>query len=303
MAGVNKEIWTGEVIKALTSQSNFMQVIKDRSSYVNNDVIHLVELPTKVNVLKNFTAYPVPTQAFTDADKQISLSKWSTEMTVIPDDRLYSISYDLLSEALESHVDALRLSSAKDALWNFAPATLASATGRFVATTGADNGSGHKRLTLADLVLLKKKFDDANIPLNDRYLVLRSDHIMDLLLLDNSFRDKYYSIENGQILTSFMGFKIYEFTDQFPVYTFASGGGGVYTRSTYLTADSTGGALHTSIAFHAANTFKAFGSTSMYYRDAASNPEYQASMIDFKQYGISLPLRPEAVCPIISVAV
>ena len=103
-AGVYKEIWTGELVKALRGllEGTWLDGIPDSSSLVNNDIIHLVEVGVDPEVLINNTTYPIPLQALDDADIAIELDKFQTKVTPITDDELYAISYDKMSRVKET---------------------------------------------------------------------------------------------------------------------------------------------------------------------------------------------------------
>ena len=81
-AGVLKEIWTGEMVKALREflAGSWLDGIPDNSSLVNNDVIHLVDVGVDPDVLVNNSTYPIPTQALSDADIAVQLDKFQTKV-------------------------------------------------------------------------------------------------------------------------------------------------------------------------------------------------------------------------------
>ena len=108
-AGVLKEIWTGEMVKALREflVGSWLDGIPDNSSLVDNDVIHLVDVGVDPDVLVNNTTYPIPLQNLNDADITISLDKFQTKVTPVTDDELYAISYDKISRVKESHSNAI----------------------------------------------------------------------------------------------------------------------------------------------------------------------------------------------------
>lgn len=162
--GVKREIWTGEAIRAFTHKGEFLQEIPDQSRYVDNDVIHLVDLGAKPEVLINNTAYPIPIQESEDGDVAISLDKFQTKQTEVSDDDLESASYQVIQEKNQDHIDALEESTGDKAAHSLAPAANAAKT-PIVPTTGDANESGHKMLTPKDLISLKKKMDDAGVPL------------------------------------------------------------------------------------------------------------------------------------------
>ena len=90
--GVLKEIWTGELIKALRGglEGSWLDGIPDMSSLVENDVIHLVDVGADPEVLINNSTYPLEIQSLPDGDKAISLDKFETKPTSVTDDELYA---------------------------------------------------------------------------------------------------------------------------------------------------------------------------------------------------------------------
>lgn len=68
-----------------------------------------------------------------------------------------------------------------------------------------------RRLSFEDILHLKRLFDNADVPFEDRYLVLHPSHLTDLILLDvKAFKD-ITDIVNGQ-LKKFAGFGILQFS-------------------------------------------------------------------------------------------
>ena len=155
-AGVLKEIWTGEMVKALRAglESSWLDGIPDQSSIVNNDVIHLVEVGVDPDVLVNNTTYPIPLQALDDKDIAISLDKFQTKVTPITDDELYAISYDKMSRVKESHANSINDSKFQKAAHALAPQKNTAKT-PVIATTGDDDGTGRKRITRQDILKME----------------------------------------------------------------------------------------------------------------------------------------------------
>ena len=142
-AGVLKEIWTGEQIKqfrtALESWG-WLERIRNYNQYVKNDVIHFVEIGGDPKVLVNNTTYPINIVALEDADKPVSLDKFSTEATPVTDDELHAISYDKMASVQERHRDALREKIAQKAIHGIAPDQNATDI-PVIKTTGASDGT------------------------------------------------------------------------------------------------------------------------------------------------------------------
>lgn len=80
--GIYTEVWTGEMVKAFRTSVEsigWLNEIRDYSQYVDNDVIHFVNLGGDPTVLINNTAYPLGIESLEDTDKPIGLDKYQTK--------------------------------------------------------------------------------------------------------------------------------------------------------------------------------------------------------------------------------
>lgn len=283
-AGVLREIWTGEMIKAFRTAPEalgWMDRIRAYNQYVENDVIHFTEIGGDPAVLVNNTTYPLNITALTDADKPISLDKFDTEATPVTDDELHACSYDKMASVQERHRDALREKIAQKAIHGIAPDE--NATGiPVIKTTGASDGTRLK-MTFADLLALKREFDKMGVPMQDRILVLCSDHVNDLLETEQKFKEHYNINQTDGKICRMYGFDIYEY-DGTPYYTMSTGkklAWGAVPEATDAKA---------SVAFYAGRMMKAYGSTNFYYSESSKDPLYHRNLVNFRQWGICLPL-------------
>lgn len=293
--GVLKEVWTGEMVKALRAglEATWLEGIPDSSSLVDNDVIHLVDVGVDPDVLINNTTYPIPLQALDDKDITISLDKFQTKVTPITDDELYAISYQKMARVKESHANSINDAKFAKAAHALSPTENTKIT-PVLKTTGdyVDGTSGRRKLTMQDIINLKAAFDNLKIPATGRRLVLCSDHVNDILSTSQSFREQY-SIDraNGTVGRQY-GFDIYEFVNN-PIYTTAG-------KKKELGATASAGEFQVSFAFYMQRIFKATGSTKMYYSDATTDPEYQRNKINFRHYFICMPKKMDACGVIMS---
>lgn len=283
-AGILTEIWTGEMIKAFRTAPEalgWMQRIRSYNQYVNQDVIHFVSIGGDPAVLVNNTTYPLAITALADADKPISLDKFSTEATPVTDDELHAISYDKMASVQERHREALREKIAPRAIHAICPDE--DATGiPVIKTTGASDGTRLK-MTFADLLTLKREFDKLGIPTTDRILVLCSDHVNDLLETEQKFKEHYNINQTDGKICRLYGFDIYEYdgTPYFNMTTAKKNTWGALPAATDARA---------SVAFYAGRMMKAYGSTKFYHSEASKDPLYHRNLVNFEQYGICLPL-------------
>lgn len=191
-SGVHKEVWTGEVVKALRTalaSLGWLDRIRDYSQYADNDIIHFTELGGDPRVLVNNSTYPIGVTALEDADKPVELDKFDTENTPVTDDELHAISYDKMATVIERHKEAITEARAAKAIHSLAP-DVHSVTNPIILTTGAVV-DGRRVLTPADLASLKKACDKAKMPKTGRVLVLCSEHVNDLLVADQRFMAQY----------------------------------------------------------------------------------------------------------------
>ncbi len=283
-AGVFTEIWTGEMIKAFRTAPEalgWMQRIRSYNQYVNQDVIHFVAIGGDPAVLVNNTTYPLAITALTDADKPISLDKFSTEATPVTKDELHASSYDKMASVQERHRDALREKIAQRGIHAIAPDQNA-ADIPVIRTTGASDGT-RKKMTFADLVNLKRQFDKMGIPTHDRVLVLCSDHVNDLLETEQKFKEHYNINQTDGKICRMYGFDIYEY-DGTPHYNMTTG------EKLAWGAVPTATDSRASVAFYAGRMMKAYGSTEFFHSEANKDPLYHRNLVNFEQYGICLPL-------------
>lgn len=281
-AGVLKEIWTGEMVKALRGfiEGTWLDGIPDNSSLVDNDVIHLVDVGVDPDVLVNNTTYPIPLQNLNDADITISLDKFQTKVTPITDDELYAISYDKISRVKESHSNAINDSKFAKAAHALCATSHTTKTPVLTTSGERDEATGRKKLTPADLVAMKRSLDNLKVPVDNRRLVLCPDHVNDLLEADQNFKEQY-NINRGEGTVARMyGFDIYTFGNN-PYYTAAG-----EKKAVGATAEA--GEFQCSFAFYTKRVFKATGSTKMYWSAAENDPEYQRNKVNFRHHFICM---------------
>lgn len=280
--GVLKEIWTGEMVKALRGylEGTWLDGIPDNSSLVDNDVIHLVDVGVDPDVLVNNTTYPIPLQSLNDADITISLDKFQTKVTPVTDDELYAVSHDKISRVKESHSNAINDSKFAKAAHALCATENADKTPVLKTSGNRDAVNGRVKLTPADVVAMKRALDNLKVPVDSRRLVLCPDHVNDLLEADQNFKEQY-NINRGEGTVARMyGFDVYTFGNN-PYYTTAG-------KKKDVGATPSTGEFQCSFAFYSKRVFKATGSTKMYWSAAENDPEYQRNKVNFRHYFICM---------------
>lgn len=294
-AGVYTEVWTGEMTKAFRNAAESLgwyNRIRSYDQYVENDVIHFVNLGGDPNVLVNNTTYPLEVKTLEDADKAISLDLYETEATAVSDNELYAISYDKMASVIERHKEAINEKRYAKALHAIAPAGDGEKTP--VLLTSGTAVDGRKALTREDIIALKKKFDKMKVPTTGRILVLCPDHISDLLTLDQKFAEQYYNYQTGKVANLY-GFEVYEYNDApyYLVSTKAKQAFGVVPTAQMSQA---------SVAFHTSRVMRASGTVKTYSSEAKNDTQYHRNLMNFSLRSICMPLKEEALGAIISAS-
>lgn len=260
----------------------FLQPIQSYDDKVNNDVINFTEIGADPTVLIDNTVYPIASAQRTDNNIPVSLNKLETTNTIITDDELRALAYDKKSSVRKQHAEALMRNYLKLAAYSMAPANDANASRPVIKTSGAIVGH-RKKLLVADLLTLKAALDTLEIPVESRVLPICSQHVNDLLEVDQSFRDRYYNTETGKLIKNIYGFQLYEtlHTPKFVGTTYAKKAFGATAAATDV---------NFSLFYSTVNAMKALGSTDVYYSDASQDPVNRQSLFGTRQYAIANPI-------------
>lgn len=294
-AGIFTEVWTGEMTKAFRNaveSLGWYNRIRSYDQYVENDVIHFVNLGGDPNVLVNNSTYPLEVKSLEDADKAISLDLYETEATAVSDNELYAISYDKMASVIDRHKEAINEKRYAKALHAIAPAANSDKTP--VLTTTGTAVDGRKALTREDIIALKKKFDNMKVPATGRILVLCPDHISDLLTQDQKFAEQYYNYQTGKVANLY-GFEVYEYVDA-PYYTIST------KKKEAFGVVPTSAMSQASVAYHISRVMRASGSVKTYASEAKNDPVYHRNLMNFSLRSICMPLKEEALGAIISAS-
>jgi len=292
MATLNKQIWIRQLLEKFYPDTSFLEYVTDLSSLVDNDKINLAEAGVDPEVLVNNTTYPIAVTPRTDTPLDIELDKFETVNTLIrrPDqvERVYS----QLESVLMGHRNVLRTNTAMKAAHAYAPQQDTPSTPVLV-TTGANDGDGNKRLTVGDILRLKRRYDDMDYPTDRRYLVLGTRHLEDLMLEDlKTFKD-IADLTNG-LPKRFAGFNMLQFSKN-----------ATYNRTTLqkksfgaVAASSDG---FCSFSFYSEEVMKADGKLYMYSQ--IDDPKERATIVGFDKRFVAVPFRNKGIGAIVSAAV
>ncbi len=285
---LQKELWVNQLLENFYPDSSFLEYAKDFSPLVENNAINMAEAGLDPEVLINNTTYPIKVTQRVDTPVRIELDLFETENTLVRRPEAIEYSYDQLESVLMGHRNSLRARTAEKAAHAFAP----KADGVFtpVVRTSGEKAGNRLRMTIEDILALKERFDDANIPYEGRFLVLNPRHLSDLILFDvKAFKD-ITDIVNGEP-RRFAGFNILQ-TSITPFYDNITG------EKVGFTAGKSATSTFCSFAFHRDEVMKADGDVFMYAKE--NDPEERGTIIGFDKRFIALPIRNKGIGAIVS---
>ena len=289
MAKLEKEVWINQIQENFYPDSSFLKYGKDFSGLVDNNAINMAEAGLDPKVLINNTTYPIKTVQRVDEPIRIELDKFETENTLVRRPEVIQYAYDQLESVIMGHRNQLRSKTAEKAAHAYAPADDSDYT-PVISTTGLANGT-RKMITFDDVLMLKERFDNMEIPVEERYLVLHPSHVTDLIRLDvKGFKD-ITDIVNGQP-KRFAGFGILQFS-RMPMYDL--------NTMEKLPWAATGTNLgFSSFAFQAGEVMKADGEIFMYSTE--NDPKERATIVGFDKRFIAVPIRNKGIGAIVSAS-
>lgn len=286
---LNKQVWIKQILEGFYPDDSFLQKPVNYSEFVENNRLHIPSAGLDPQVLINNTTYPISTVERLDDDNEIVLDKFETENTLIRRPDAIEYSYDKSESVIRQHRATLRKSVATKAIHAFAPDADTVDT-PVITTTGIVASGNRRRLTFADILTLKERFDDAEIPLEERYIVLHPKHVSDLLLEDLKLFKDITSIKDGEPF-KFAGFGFYSFA-QMPTYSVVNGA----LKKIAFSAQKSN--QFASVAFYAKEVMKADGETYMYA--SVDDPKERGTIIGFDKRFIALPIRNKGIGAIVS---
>ena len=280
MAQLNKEIWISQLMEKFYPDTAFLNHVRNMSELVEYDKINLAEAGMDPKVLINNTTYPVPVVKREDKPIAIELDLFETENTIVRRPETIEYSYNQLESVIMGHRNSLRVRTGEKAAHAIAPQKDDTYT-PVIETTGNDDGSGKKQISTSDILRLKRRFDEAEVPLEMRYLVLNPRHVEQLLVENVKLYKDISNHADGSIFR-FAGFNILEFT-RLPKYDLNTG------EKVAFGAESTESHTDCSIAFYGPEVMRADGSVFMYANE--NDPEQRGTIVGFDKRFICMPIR------------
>lgn len=209
---VTPEIWTQYIVENLFKNNEFILQSVDESQYViGTGVVHIPQAGSPSGVKRNRLSLPATITRRKDVDVTYVLDEFTTDPRFIPNIDKAELSYDKTASVLSEDMSYLEQFIAEAMMYNWRSTYFLKSTGGN--KTAPYGTSNRKMLTVADFVEAKKQFNKWNIPAADRYVVLSTDAMSDIVneLKSNTTRDYsvIYDPISGQI-KKLESFTIYE---------------------------------------------------------------------------------------------
>jgi hypothetical protein len=171
--GIVLETWANYIIERFWKDNPFLKfAYSDSDKVLQGRIVHIPQIGSKPTVVKNRNVFPATAVRRTDTEVLYALDEYTTDPTHIPNIDSIHLSYSKQDSVLGDHMSVLDETVADDMLIKWA------GNSTFVATTGADvapiagQTGNRKGFTHKDLQALMIKMNVANVPKNDRYVMI-----------------------------------------------------------------------------------------------------------------------------------
>jgi len=289
MSQLQQQIWVKQLQEKFYPDTSFLKYAKDFSAFVDNEMITIAEAGLDPEVFVNSRTYPIAVKSREDIPHAIELDLFETENTLVRHPEVIEYAYDQLESVLMGHRNVLRTATGCKAAHAFAPNTNTTDTPVLV-TTGANDGTGRKRMQISDILKLKTSFDQVDYPLDRRYLVLDPLHVEDLILEDTKTFKDIVDLTDGQP-RRFAGFNMLQFTRN-PKYDITT------MQKLPWNAVADQNTVTSSFAFYGDEVMKADGAIGMY--QTLREPRERATIVGFDKRFIAMPIRNKGLGAILS---
>lgn len=196
---LNQEIWKKYIVEKLYKDGEFLNYCADASGEViNGKVVHIPNAGVAPSVVRNRTNVPSNMTKRTDTDVVYVLDEFTTDQTYIDNIEQVEMSYNKLDSVMKTHINKLTETYGDWLIYYWLTLNTSSsantpaawAAGTYVPVTGTSTGSGYspnsqslKSITLTDIAKARYIMNVNNVPKNDRFLLLPSTMMDELLRL------------------------------------------------------------------------------------------------------------------------
>lgn len=270
------EVWQ-RVIKGQLFKSNaFLNTMKVADEYVNGKIVHIPQAGGPSDVVVNRNQYPAAAVRREDQLLTYECKEFTTDPRHITDREMRELSYSKVVSIVREDSGTLMEKVAEHVIYeiakNITSAYKIATTGKN-ATATAPSGTGQRKIfTEADLRRARLVMNLANVPQEDRYLLIPS-NMLDQLLSDEKLRYAFQQSINIReaSLPRLYGFQIIERSSI-----------AIVDGDLTIKAPDTAGATTDSecaIAYHTYSVERALGMIKPFLKE--NDPQYYGHVLSF----------------------
>lgn len=171
---LNVEIWHNFIIENLFANNAFLQKSVDVSGNVlDGKIVHIPNAGAPSNVQRNRTNLPAQVHRRKDVDVTYALDEFTSDPILITNAETVELSYDKVGSVLANDMANLRQNMSIWMLYNwFTGANVLKTTGSAVSPHLTGTTGDKKAVALEDIEALQAQFDEEDIPLEGRNLLM-----------------------------------------------------------------------------------------------------------------------------------
>lgn len=175
---IQQEIWVDRIVEPLFADNGVLSKVQrvDDSYIFGGSVVHIPQAGAGANIEKNRAVFPGVAVQRTDTDVTYPLDVFTSDPVFVTDAESLEVSYRKMDSVLKNVRPNMvqRVTNEMLHAWSGVGAgQIERTTGALVATNLAPGATGTRRsITYADIVALMTKFDDQDVPSEERYLLL-----------------------------------------------------------------------------------------------------------------------------------
>ena len=212
---VQVELWKKEIIVSFFRKNAFLSFSTDLTSEVlNGKVVHIANSGGASGAQRNRIVLPAGTiLQRADTDVTYSLDSFTSDPMLVTAMEQADLAYEKMQSMIDEN-GAMMLALAGDAILEYWSRNVPNNTTFRVSTTGAAKPVGgltgtRKKLTAADIRSLQTLFDQADVPTEDRYLIITPDMRQDLIE-DADIKNIFFQVVDYKMgtLPIYAGFSI-----------------------------------------------------------------------------------------------
>lgn len=292
--GFYPQHWVTVFLDQFYPRMDFIRRGLDMTAMVRNESINIGEISTEPEVYIDPTM-PIGTVDVVDNNYNVPLREFHSQNTAISLLDIIQSAWDKTKAYLLKHQKAIYKKYTFYFLYNMSPQADSVFT-PLVRATGAAFGTNNlKRVTIADIINLQARFDEADMPEEGRCLVLNPKHKADLLLEDSQAYRSFLNAPQGDMPKQIYGFDVYTSTAT-PRYD------DITSQKIPFTAAANTTDVHSSVAWLEGEIFIADGEANVYYRDKMQDVENRKNTIGASRWFIAMPIRNRGIAAIVSFA-